>query len=163
MKTVNVLLCHSDRRVSNLIEVLVRDVCYNQAVVHCARTVRVEDFIIQARERECDLIILAPDELLPCQGQRAPRGSIVEALRAVREIRERRAMPIVATSVAAGQESLLLEAGVDRVLELPFNCDRLKMVVREALNLSEWVEPAAAEPWSLASALMRGFHRLTQA
>jgi len=72
-------------------------------------------------------------------------------------------MPIIATSVPAEQESLLLEAGVDRVLELPFNCDRLKMVVREALNLSEWVEPAAAEPWSLASALMRGFHRLTQA
>jgi DNA-binding response OmpR family regulator len=162
MKTVNVLLCYSDRRVSNLIEVLVRDVCYNQAVVHCTRTVRVEDFIIQARERECDLIILAPDELLPSQGQRAPRGSIALALRAIREIRQRRTMPIIATSVPAEQESLLLEAGVDRVLELPFNCDKLKSVVREALNFSEWVEPVPAEPWSLAGALMRGFHRLTQ-
>ncbi len=163
MKTLNVLLCHSDRRVNNLIEVLLRDVCYNQAVVNCARTVRVEDFIIQARERECDLIIVSPDDLLTAGGRRVPRGSISEAVRAVHEIRERRGMPIIAIGICVEFELALLEAGVDRVLDLPFNCDKLKSAVREVLNLAEWVEPAAPERWSLTGALMRSFHRLTHA
>jgi len=164
MKTLNVLLCHSDRRVNNLIEVLVRDVCYNQAVVNCVRSTQVEDFIIQARERECDLVIVAPDDLLPAGGRRVPRGSISEAIRAVREIRERRAVPIIAVGISVEFELALLEAGVDRVLDLPFNCDKLKSEVREVLNLAEWVEPAAApERWPLFGALMRGVHRLTHA
>ena len=163
MKTLNVLLCHSDRRVNNLIEVLVRDVCYNQAVVHCSRSAQVEDFIIQARERECDLIILTPDALLPVSGQRVPRGSISEAVRAIREIRQRRVMPIIATDASAEQELLLLEAGVDRVMESPFNCDKLKSTVREVLNLSESVEPVLPVRSSFAETLMRRIHRLTHA
>ena len=163
MKTLNVLLCNSDRRVNNLIEVLVRDVCYNQAVVNCIRTAQVEDFIIQARERECDLIILAPEDLLPAANRRVPPGSISEAVRAIREIRARRVMPIIATGTSAENELLLLEAGADRVMDLPFNCDKLKSAVREALNLSEWVEPASSGHWSLISVLMRGIHRLTHA
>ena len=161
MKTLNVLLCNSDRRVNNLIEVLVRDVCYNQAVINCARM--VEDFIIQARERECDLIILTPDELAPVRGQRVPRGSMAEAIRAIRQIRERRVMPIIATVSCSEHESVLLEAGVDCVMDLPFNCDKFKSTVRQCLNLSEWVEPAAPARWSLTAALMRGLQRLTHA
>ena len=163
MKTLNVLLCNSDRRVNNLIEVLVRDVCYNHAVVNFARTAQVEEVIIQARERECDLIIVAPDDLLAAGGRRVPRGSISEAARAVREIRERRGMPIIAIGISLDFELALLDAGVDRVLDLPFNCDKLKSAIREALNLAEWVEPAAPQRWSLTAALMRGLHRLTHA
>jgi DNA-binding response OmpR family regulator len=164
MKTLNVLLCNSDRRVANLIEALVRDVCYNQAVVNCTRSAQVEDFIIQARERECDLIIVAPDDLLLAGGRRVPRGSISEAVRAVREIRERRGMPIIAVGISAEFEVALLEAGVDRVMEIPFNCDKLKSAVRQVLNLPEWVEPPAVpERWSLTGALMRTLQRLTHA
>jgi len=163
MKTLNVLLCHSDRGINNLIEVMVRDVCYNQAVVNCTRTLRVEDFIIQALERECDLIIVSPDDLLSAGGRRVPRGSISEAVRAVHEIRERCGMPIIAIGISAEFELALLEAGVDRVLDVPFNCDKLKSAVRELLHLSEWVEPAVPERWSLTGALMRGLQRLTHA
>src|SRR2546423_8305628 len=86
MKRLNVLLCNSDRRVNNLIEVLVRDVCYNQAVVNCTRSAQVEDFIILAREKECDLVILAPNDLLAAGGRPLHRASLGEAIRAIGEI-----------------------------------------------------------------------------
>lgn len=163
MKTLNVLLCHSDRRVNNLIEVLVRDVCYNQAIINCNRTTMVEDFIIQAREKECDLIILAPNDVLAAGGRPVHRASLAETIRAVGEIRERRGMPIIAMGISVEFELALLEAGVDRVLDLPFNCDKLKSAVREALNLSEYVEPAVPQRRSWTHALMRGWQRLKHA
>jgi hypothetical protein len=56
-----------------------------------------------------------------------------------------------------------LEAGVDRVLDLPFNCDKLKSTVRDVLHLGEHVEPVVPQRWSLSAALMRGLQRLRHA
>ena len=50
MKRLNVLLGNSERRIHKLIEIMLRDVCYNHAVVHIAATGRMDEFARLARD-----------------------------------------------------------------------------------------------------------------
>jgi hypothetical protein len=167
MATVNLLIGNSEPRVSNLIEALVRDVCGQKAQLECTRAPRADDLIILGCQREFDLIILIPDNLQPDPALPYPLDPAAAAARAIVNIRNQSAAPIIAAAVFAQYESILLEAGADRVLELPFNCAALKDTVRDILQLPEVVEPVpvATTPVdrSFASTLLRGWQRLTAA
>jgi DNA-binding NarL/FixJ family response regulator len=164
MRTLNLLLGNSDRRISNLIEVMIRDLCYSHAVVNIIRAGRIDEFVQQGRLGEFDLAIFAPDSLLP--GARQPVSavsarSVVAGLRQIRAARTHQELPIIATSVSPEQELALTDAGTDCVLGLPFRFEELKAAVRLFLNMPTEVEEAPAERWSLAGFLMRGLQRLT--
>jgi hypothetical protein len=162
MKTINLLLGNSDRRVSNLIEVLVRDVCYNQAVVNCIRAARVDELTYKSCHEEIDLIIFSPDSLLPAPRQAISLRSIGEGIRAIRALRNHQDLPIIAVASPAQHELLLTESGVDCVLGLPFNCDEVKGAVRRFLSLPELVEETTPEHSTSVGAWARGFQRLSQ-
>src|SRR5258706_10938761 len=87
MKKLNILLVNSSRDGSNVIEALVRDVCYNRAIVECTRTARVDEFLRMICCEWLDLIIMPPDNLLPGTNHRRFLGSMAEAIRAVQAIR----------------------------------------------------------------------------
>ena len=159
MKGFYLLLAGADRRAGNLIEVLVRDVCFTHAVVECTRTGRVDDFIRLGRDREFDLIILAADHLLPAPGQRSGESCFLEALRGLRTIREARSVPIVAVNAAPEQQESLIEAGADGAVGIPINYDLLKSEVRRVLRMpepTEVVAPPAEGKLSFFGLIMRG-------
>src|SRR5437867_2513575 len=109
MKSLNLLLGSSDRRVSNLIEVMIRDVCYNRAVVNFVRMMRIDQFIYQARQQDFDLIIVAPDSLLPAPRQAISPRLVAEGIRQIRTVRVQ-STPIIAIAVPAENEAALTEA-----------------------------------------------------
>src|SRR3954451_15041667 len=116
MKTINLLLAISDRRLSNLIEVQVRDLCYEQAVVNCTRVVGLTEFARQGSWMGLDLMILTPSDLFPSEVASRSRASFDSVFEAIRRIKQRHTTPILAVGVSPQDEALLLEAGVDCVL-----------------------------------------------
>jgi len=134
LKTVNLLLGNSEGRVSNLIEALVRDVCDNQAVVHCTRATRLDELNRQVTEEKFDLVILIPEKL-PGPACQDFRGCYAQAAAAIRIIKVQGPTPTLAVSVPVQHQAALAAAGADRVLDLPFKCDEVKSSVRQLLNL----------------------------
>jgi hypothetical protein len=168
MRTVNLLVGTSERRLNNLIETLVLDVCYNQAAVQSTRTMRADEFARQGCSPSFKLIIVAPDHLLPAPSRRGSRVAIEDITDAARVIKNRCGTPIIAFSISEEEDVALWEAGVDSVLRLPLNSEHLKNEVRRLLQMPERVEePAeeapAANRWSLAATLSRGWAKLTNA
>ena len=166
MKTINLLLGNSDRRINNQVEVAVRDVCYDRAVVECYRTARLDEFIQRGSCEDFDLILMAPDHLLPGPVRRGSRDPIEEAVRAIRTIKEHRTVPIIGVAVPAEHELKVLMAGADNVFGAFFNAEVLKSEVRRVLNLAEIAEEtslAASSRPSFAETIMRGFDRFKQA
>jgi DNA-binding response OmpR family regulator len=165
MKTLNLLIGHSDRSICNMIEVMVLDVCYNRAIVKTTRAVRLDDLAHKACREEFDLMIFAPDQLLPAPGLEPCEQRTIEAIHQIRKVRAPRKMPIIAFSVSPEGEYLLTEAGVDCVLGLPFHPEELKAAVELRLNLPaahpEHTEDAATTDNSFGALLARGFQRLT--
>lgn len=161
MKTLNLLIGHSDRRICNLIEVLVLDLCFNRASVNTTRAVRIDELAHKACREDFDLTIVAPDNLLPPPGLEPSPQRIIEAVQQIRKVRTPRKMPIIAFAVSPEREFPLTNAGADCVLGLPFHPEELKAAVELRLNL-----PAARPEHSLAdnsfaAAFIRGFQRLT--
>ena len=168
MRTVNLLVGTSERRLNNLIETLVLDVCYNQAAVQSTRTMRADEFSRQGCSPSFQLIIVAPDNLLPAPSRRGSRVAIEDITDAARVIKNRCGTPMIALSVSEEEDVALWEAGVDSVLRLPLNSEHLKNEVRRLLRIPELVEKPvpetpAANRWSLAATLSRGWARLTNA
>jgi hypothetical protein len=163
MKTVNLLLASSDRRVNNIVEAAVRDVCFEQAVVECTRATGVDEFLRQSNSGWVDLIMVEPDNLLPTSKRRGLRPSLEQAADAIRSLKSQRSTPVVALNVAPQNQMALLEAGVDNTFAFPLDSDALKTELRRLLNLSEPVEAAPSSGWSLAGSLRRGWQRLTNA
>lgn len=161
MKTLNLLIGNFDRRISNLIEVMVLDVCYNRASVETTRTARLDELAHKACREEFDLMIFAPDSLLPAPGLAASSGRIIDAIRQVRQVRTPRKMPMIAIAVSPELELDLSNAGVDCVLGLPFHPEELKAAIQLRLNLPAARPEHAYEGDSFAAALIRGFQRLT--
>jgi hypothetical protein len=161
MRTLNLLLGNSDRRINNLIEVMIRDLCYNQALVNITRAGRIDEFIELGRRKEFDLVIFAPDSLLPAARQTITSRSVAQGLRQIRAVRTHQETPFIAISVSPEQELPLTDAGTDCVLGLPFRFEDLKSAVRLYLHLPFAVEEAPVERWSLAGFLQRGLQRLT--
>ena len=163
MKSVKVLLGNYDRRINNLVEALVLDVCYDQRSVEFTRMCRANEFFRQGRYAGFDLIVVAPDNLLPEPGRRGDSVALEEVAGAIRTFKSQHSTPIVAIAVSDKDKLPLLEAGADGVMGLPFNCDALKSEVSRALRLPEQVSPAESSKWSLAASFLRGFRRLKNA
>jgi len=158
MHTLNLLLANSDRRVANLIESLVRDVCGDRSILHCTRTVRVDELTEEGCREPFDLIILSPEHLAPGPERPAARISMREAVTAIRTIKNFRTVPIIATAVSGNNELALCEAGADLVLGLPFSCEELKSGVRRFAPIPE--EAPAIQESPLAAGWRRTLQRL---
>jgi CheY-like chemotaxis protein len=165
MKTYNILIGNCEELLNRFIEALFREVCDGQASVKCARTARVGDFVRQGCDTEFDLIIQVPHNLFPELSAPTPIGYIGEGIRAIRSIKSKRPVPviaIVALEERVRYEPLLLEAGADCVLELPFAGDELTAAVGRLLKLPARLDHFPSTRWFFAGVLMRGLRRLAQ-
>jgi len=158
MYTLNLLLANSDRRVANLIESLVRDVCGERAILHCTRTVRVDELTEEGCREAFDLILLSPEHLAPGPDRPTARISMREAVTAIRTIKNFRTVPIIATAVSGQNVLALSEAGADLVLGLPFSCEELKAGVRRFARFPEEMPVMRESP--LAAGWKRTLQRL---
>jgi CheY-like chemotaxis protein len=166
MKTYHILIGNCEGLLNEFIEALFHEVCRGKAAVQCTRTARVGDFVERACETDFDLIIQVPHNLFPEVSAPTPMGLLGEAIRAIRTIKSERPAPviaIVALEERARYEPLLLEAGADCVLELPFAGDQLRSAVGRLLKLPTRLEHFASTRWFFAGVLMRGLQRLSRA
>jgi CheY-like chemotaxis protein len=165
-KTYQILLGNCEELLSDFIETLFQEVCQGKAAVQCTRTSRVGDFVRAGCEREFDLIIQIPHYLNPESTAQTPMGYLGEGLRAIRTIKTKRLAPIIAIVAfeeRARYEPLLLEAGADCVLELPFAGEQLTTAVGRQLQMPDRLERFKSKPWFFAGILMRGLQLLRQA
>jgi hypothetical protein len=165
MKTYHILIGNSEKLLSDYIEALFHEVCGGRAAVRCTRAAQVDDFIRQGCETRFDLIIQVPHNLSPASSARTPMGFLGEAACAIRAIKSTRPAPviaIVAPEARARYEPLLLEAGADCVLELPFGGHELTHAVGRLLKLPARLEHFSSARWFFAGVLMRGLRRLAQ-
>lgn len=166
MKTYHILIGNCEELLSDFIEALFHEVCDGQAAVQCARTARIGDFVRQGCDADFDLIVQVPHNLLPEHTAPTPLGRLGEAIRAIRTLKSKRPAPviaIVALEERARYEPLLLEAGADCVLELPFDGAELRSAVGRLLKFPARPQPIPSKHWFFAGVLMRGLRRLTQA
>ena len=166
MKTYYILLGNCEQLLNDFIEALFREVCGCKAVVKCTRVAQAADLVQQACEREFDLVVQVPCNLLPELGEPTPIGFIAEAIRSIQAIKSQCPVPvisIVAPEERSKYEPLLLEAGADCVLELPFDGDQLTSAVGRLLQLPARLEARQSKRWFFAGVLMRGLRRLAQA
>ena len=165
MKTYHILLGSYEDSLNEFVEALFWEACEGQAVVKCTRTAKAGDLVRQACDREFDLVVQIPHSLLPEAGEPTPIGFIAQAIRSIQEIKSRRPVPviiIVAPNERSKYEPLLLEAGADCVLELPFDGDQLTSAVGRLLQLPARQENRKSKRWFFAGVLMRGLRRLAQ-
>jgi DNA-binding response OmpR family regulator len=164
MDRINLLLADADRRARNLVESVVHDACYNQAVLECARTARVDELAYEAWSYEFQLVILSADTLLPEPSRRrASWVGLDEIVLAVRNIKSHRVTSVIVTGATPEDEYLLLEAGADAVLLRPLVPETLKREVRRVLGLAEVHEEARPARSTFGGLLARGFQRLKSA
>jgi hypothetical protein len=166
MKTYNILIGNCEELLSAFIETLFQEACGDHAAVQCTRTGRVGEFIQLACDQEFDLVIQVPHNLFPEVSAPTPIGLIGESIRATRAIKARRPAPIIAIVAVEERgryEPLLLEAGADCVLELPFGGGELREAMGRLLQLPARQQRVSGKPWFFAGVLLRGFRRLSQA
>ena len=166
MKTYHILIGNCEELLNDFIEVLFQEVCRGKAAVKFTKTARVGDFVQRACDTDFDLIIQVPHNLFPALTAPTPMALLGEGIRAVRTIKSKRPVPviaIVALEERARYEPLLLEAGADCVLELPFEGDQLSSAVGRLLKLPTRLTHPASTRWFFAGVLMRGLRRLSQA
>jgi hypothetical protein len=163
MNTVHVLIANSDRRLNNLIEVAVRDVCYEQVLVECIFTSRLDEVKHRGSSDIVRLIFLAPNHVVIGPPHRAASASLEDSTLCIQAIRTRRSIPIIAVGMAPGDEIPLLEAGADSVFGILFDGDKLRSQIRQGLGIPEQVAESEPLPrWSFASGLLRSFQKLRQ-
>jgi hypothetical protein len=137
MKNVQLLLASSNRNVSIQLEAMVLDVCYNQAVVHCTRTGRVDELVAFGCREGFDLILVASNNLFSPRARGAGWAGIDEVTRAVGIIHGEQSTPIIAVGAPAEHEFLLLESGARSVHGFPLNASELKPEFRRVLDVRE--------------------------
>jgi DNA-binding response OmpR family regulator len=163
MDKVNLLVANSERRLSNLIEALVLDACFDQAFVETTRIGRAEELVKLASYGAYQLVIVVADNLLPGPGLRNSWVSADEAVLAIHAIRNRCDTPVIAVAVFPADEVSLLEAGAQCVVRLPFEGEKLQLEVRRALRMADPVEQSKPSRWSLNELVWRGWQRLKSA
>ena len=165
MKTFRVLLACSDRRLNTALEVALRDVCYEQALVECTCTARLDELLHRGSTDEFNLLVVGPDHLVTGPPGRSTPGTLDEATEAIRFLSNRRAVPVLAIGVRAPDEAALLDAGADHVFGILFDRDVLRAELRRILNLAPLAETPPPEPsrWTFAAGLLRSFQKLRQA
>jgi len=162
MHRVYVLLGNSDRRTNNLIEVAIRDACYEQLHVECLTTNRLDEVLHLGNSDKFGLIFLASHNLVSGPPRRALHCSCADVAEAIRTLKKTRPVCIMGVGVLPQDEPLLLEAGADKVFGILLDRTKLQAEVRRALNLREPVVEAEAGRWSMAAELLRGFQKLRQ-
>jgi len=168
MRKVNLLIANSERRLTNLIESLVLDACYEQAFVEPTRVERADELVKLATSCAYQLVIVAADNLTPGPGLRRSWVSGREAVQAVAAIHERDRIPIIAVAVDPEDELPLLQAGAESVIRLPYQEAKLKLQseVRRVLNLAEpaqTVEAAQPRRSSFGELVVNAFRRFKSA
>lgn len=159
MESIKLLLAHSDRRVSNEIEVAVLDVCYDRAVVHSTRSARLDEVVRQGSVWDFDLIVVGAQSLFADRTQQTWAG--LEAVAdGIRTIRSQSSAPIVALSGSPASREVLLEAGAHSVLGFPFTADQLKGEVRPLLDLTGYAEASVPNRWSSLGSLFKGLQKV---
>src|SRR5258708_38568739 len=111
-------------------EVGIRDVCFERAVVECTRTNRIGEFLFLGTREQFDLIIVAPDHLVPEPSRKTEHVSLDEPLRGIRRIKRHSCAPLIAVCTPQGCESVLIEAGAKATLGLFFRSEELDTEVR---------------------------------
>jgi hypothetical protein len=157
MDTIKLLLAHSDRRLSNQVEVAVLDVCYDQAVVKTTRVARLDEFVQQGGLWDFDLMIVGAEHLFRDRTQSSWAGPDAVA-RAIKQIRVHRSTPIITVGGNEASSHELCQAGADLSLCSPFKPELFKAEVRALLKLSVRVEAQASNGWFIGS-LLRGFQK----
>ena len=139
MQKLNLLVANSERGLTNLIESLVLDACFERAFVETARIGRADELVKLASSGAYQLVIVAADNLLPGPGLRKSWVSIDQATQAVATIRSRCETPVIAVAIRPDDEIPLLEAGAESVVRLPFEEAKLKLKseVRRVLKLTD--------------------------
>ena len=141
---------------------MVLDLCYNRASVRTTRAVRIDELAHKACREEFDIMIFAPENLLPPPGLDLCPQRIIEAIDQIRKVRPLHKMPIIGFAVSPEQEFALSDAGVDCILGVPFHPEELKAAVELRLSLpAARPEHAATTDNSLGGLIVRGFQRLT--
>ena len=164
MKNVHVLIGGSDRRLNNLIEVAVRNVCFEQLHVECAITRRLDELLHRSTQSEFGLIFVAPDHLQLGPSTRTTGVRIADAAKVIRMIKQHRSVPVIAVGISPQDESEILQAGADHAFGILLGREALGTEVRRVLNLREKVtEEAESSRTSFASGLFRGWQRFRQA
>src|SRR5438105_6259342 len=162
MKTLRVLLANSDRRINNLIEVAVRDVCFNHFSVECAATRRLDELLHRGCSDEFGLIFVVPDHLALGLPPRSPQVTLKDAAQAFSSLKSRRSVPIIAVGAGSQDKIALLEAGADEVFGVLFDRDEIRSEIRRVLKLPAQSDQAEVEPSrsSFALTLARGLQKL---
>ena len=166
MRKINLLLANSERRLSNLIESLVLDACFEQGFVETTRIERADELVKLASSGAYQLIIVAAENLSAGPGLEKSWVSTKEAVRAVQTIRARCDTPMIAVAVSNKHETSLLEAGAECVVRLPFpeEKEKLKLEVRRVLKMTEPVaELATPRRSSLYELVLHAVRRLKSA
>jgi hypothetical protein len=166
MKTYHILLGNCEDLLNDFIETLFQRVCEGKAVVKCTRTGRAGDLLRQACEREFDLVVQVPHNMISEASEPTPISFIAEAIRSIQTIKSRRPVPVilmVAPEERSRYEPLLLEAGADCVLELPFEGTQLTSAVGRLLQFPAGLEHPPPKRWFFAGVLVRGLRCLAQA
>jgi CheY-like chemotaxis protein len=135
---INLLLGNGEELVNDLIEAAVQEVCAGKAQVKCIRTGQMEDFIQRGCDPVFDLVILIPNNLASQAEEVASLSPVGKGARAIELIKQHCSTPVIALPVfeqRQAEEPLMLEAGADRVLELPFDRRELKAAVSRCLKL----------------------------
>lgn len=158
METIKLLLAHADRRINNLIEVAVLDVCYERATVQSTRISRVDEFVHQGNLRDFDLIVVGADQLFQDRRQQA-WAAVEDVVKGIEAIRSQHSTPLVALTASQEAGQVLLDAGADVVLPLPLVLEQLKPELRSLLDLNGFVEETETGRWSAIGSLLRGFQR----
>jgi hypothetical protein len=165
-KPCRILLGNCEELLNDVIEALFREVCPGKALLKCTRTARAGDLVRQACDGNFDLVVQVPHNLLPEVSAPTPIGFIAEAIRSIQIIKSKRPVPIitiVGPEERSKYEPLLLEAGVDYVLELPFDGGQLTSAASRLLQLPARPQGSPCRRGLFAGVLVRGLRRLAQA
>ena len=140
MKKVKLLLGNCENVVNDLLQATVEEFCAGRAEVKCIRTAQLEEFIRKGRDPTLDLVILIPNNLMTQTEGHISLGGLGPGVRAIQAIKSESSTPVIAIPVfedRGQEENLLLKAGADRVLELPFQREELLSAVGQLLKVTD--------------------------
>ncbi len=163
MKTINVLLASTERRTNNLIQAVVLDVCYDRAAVNCIQTGRVDELQARGAREGFDLVIVSPGHMVAEPSRRSKTVTLEEVAHAIKRIKLWRPVPVIAVAVAPKEQPVMLDAGADGVLGIPFNGDAMREELSRLLELPELESEPEPARGGLTTFFMRGLQLLKNA
>lgn len=163
---MHLLLGNSEQLLTNFIEVLAQDACADRGLVRTTAVRTVEALILEGLTGRFDLAIVVPRNLIPDGASIRIYNPFSEAAQAVRILKKRSAMPIVAAATLeddSAEARILWEAGVDGLMGLPFHPQQFASTIHQALGrrgprelnktlkISQWLRDEASARTARAS------------